>query len=283
MPSSSSPAGAPVRRGIDLATLSVVIPAFNEEERLPALLASLAGSARDAAAEADLELLETLLIDDGSTDRTRRVLSEAAASDETIRPVLELERNHGKGAAVAAGVARARGKYVLLADVDLSTPLDELWKLSAAIRRGADIAVGSRAVSGAEVDRGPAHRKVTGRAFSAVVRMMTGLGVRDTQNGFKLLRAEAARALLAEQVCPGFAFDVELLLRAELAGMRIEEVPVRYVHDPRSRVRVAPASLTMLREVGSLSLQLRPRRGAHPAPDGWPSRSLGDRTADHSD
>jgi dolichyl-phosphate beta-glucosyltransferase len=183
---------------------------------------------------------------------------------------------------VAAGVARARGEYVLLADVDLSTPLDELEKLSAAIRRGADIAVGSRAMAGAEVDRGPAHRKVTGRAFGAVVRVLTGLGVRDTQNGFKLLPADAARALLAEQICHGFAFDVELLLRADLARMRVEEVPVRYVHDARSRVRVAPASLRMLREVGELSLQLRPH-GSDADRGLWRRGAFNDRPADGAD
>ncbi len=236
-------------------SLSLVIPAYNEEARLPALLDVLASGAEAAVAAAGLELIETLIVDDGSTDRTREIL--ASASQPKLRPVLDRTENRGKGASVADGVRYARGEYVLLADVDLSTPLDELAKLSAAIESGADIALGSRAVAGAVVERGPAHRKLTGKAFAVTVRMLTGLSVRDTQNGFKLLRGEDAKRLFAEQLCPGFAFDVELLMRAKLAGLSIVEVPVLYVHDPRSRVRVGSASLQMLREVSSLSRRLR--------------------------
>lgn len=153
----------------------------------------------------------------------------------------------------------AGGEYVLLADADLSTPLGELGRLGTAIREGADVAVGSRAVAGAAVDRGPLHRKLTGRAFSLAVRLLTGLRIRDTQNGFKLLRTATARELFAEQLCPGFAFDVELLLRARQAGLRVVEVPVLYVHDPRSRVRVGRASVEMLAEVSRLALRFRTR------------------------
>ncbi len=236
-------------------TLSLVIPAYNEQARLPALLETLVGSADDAVEEAGLELLEILIVDDGSTDRTRAMLAEAAGP--RIKPVLERSENRGKGASVADGVRRARGDFVLIADVDLSTPLDELHKLSAAIRAGADLAVGSRTVPGAVVERGPAHRKLTGRAFSVTVEALTGLGVSDTQNGFKLLPTKVAKALFAEQLCAGFAFDVELLMRARQAGLSIAEVPVLYVHDPRSRVRVGPASLQMLRDVAIVAYRLR--------------------------
>jgi dolichyl-phosphate beta-glucosyltransferase len=263
-----------------MATLSLVIPAYNEEARLPALLDVLAGSAEAAVADAGLELLETLVVDDGSTDRTREIL--AAASQPKLAPVLDYSENRGKGAAVAAGCRRARGDYVLLADVDLSTPLGELSKLTDAIRAGADLAVGSRAVAGAMVERGPAHRKLTGKVFGSTVRALTDLDVRDTQNGFKLLPAEAAKELFAEQLCPGFAFDVELLMRAKLAGLRIAEVPVLYVHDERSRVQVGRASVQMLRDVVLLSRRLKPRRTAGAAPLArrpW----LGELPADDSD
>jgi glycosyltransferase involved in cell wall biosynthesis len=248
-----------------LATLSIVIPAYNEEARLPALLDALADSAGAAVDAAGMELLEVLVVDDGSDDRTPQILAEAESANPKLTPVLGAGENRGKGAAVAAGVQRAKGQYVLLADVDLSTPLEELHKLTAALREGADVAIGSRAIPGAVVERGPAHRKLTGKAFSATVRMLTGLDVRDTQNGFKLLPADVARRLLAEQICPGFAFDVELLLRADLAGLRIAEVPVLYIHDSRSRVRVASASLRMLRDVTELSYRLRPRSSARAA------------------
>jgi glycosyltransferase involved in cell wall biosynthesis len=244
------------------ATVSIVIPAYNEEARLPALLEKLTAEAESAAAEAGLRLHETLIVDDGSTDRTRRMLEAAAAEDDGLKPILEFDRNRGKGAAFAAGALRAEGDYVLLADVDLSTPLGELKKLTAALEAGADLAIGSRAVPGAVVERGPLHRKVTGNTFNGAVRLLTGLRVKDTQNGFKLFPAEVVQRYAARQTCPGFAFDVELLMRAQLDGLRIAEVPILYLHDARSSVQVASASSQMLREVAGLAYRLRLRRGA---------------------
>lgn len=243
-------------------TLSLVIPAYNEEVRLPALLETLAAEAGDAVAAAGMRLREVLIVDDGSRDRTRQMLEAAGAESEWLRPVLEFDRNRGKGAAFAAGAARAEGDYVLLADVDLSTPLGELSKLTAAIEAGADIAIGSRAVPGAVVERGPLHRKVLGNTFNGAVRLMTGLRVRDTQNGFKLFPTEPLKRYVAQQTSPGFAFDVELLMRARRDGLRIAEVPILYLHDARSSVRVVSASPRMLQEVAGLAYRLRLRKGA---------------------
>ncbi|HEU4906785.1 MAG TPA: dolichyl-phosphate beta-glucosyltransferase [Solirubrobacterales bacterium] len=248
------------------ATLSLVIPAYNEEERLPALVETLKTSAADAVSAAGMELLEVVVADDGSGDRSREILRVAAEGDERLQPVFAYKENRGKGAAVAAGVERARGDYVLLADVDLSTPLEELPKLTAALDDGADVAIGSRAVPGAVVERGPVHRKITGSTFNGAVRLLTGLRLRDTQNGFKLFPAAAAKQMLAEQTCPGFAFDVELLMRVDRAGLRIAEVPVLYLHDERSRVPVAAASVEMLKDVSGLAYRLRWRgRGGRAA------------------
>ena len=218
---------------------------------------ALALEAAGAAGAAGMELLEVLVVDDGSTDRTPELLAAAAAESPWLKPVRAYEANRGKGAAFAAGVERARGEYVLLADVDLSTPLGELPKLSEAIRDGADIAIGSRAVPGAVVERGPRHRKVLGESFNGAVRLLTGLRLRDTQNGFKLFPTAPARQLLAEQTCPGFSFDVELLMRADRAGMKIAEVPILYEHDERSSVRVGPAGAKMLRDLIGLAYRLR--------------------------
>jgi dolichyl-phosphate beta-glucosyltransferase len=242
-----------------MANLSIVIPAYNEEVRLPALLEKLAAEAEKAAAAAGMRLHEVLIVDDGSTDRTRELLEAGAAENERLHPVLPYDRNHGKGAAFAAGALRAAGDYVLLADVDLSTPLNELAKLTAAIEAGADVAIGSRAVPGAIVERGPVHRKVTGNSFNGAVRLLTGLRVKDTQNGFKLFPTQAAKRYAAQQTCPGFAFDVELLMRADAEGLRIAEVPILYMHDLRSSVSVASASPRMLREVAGLTYRLRLR------------------------
>jgi dolichyl-phosphate beta-glucosyltransferase len=240
-------------------SLSLVIPAFNEEARLPALLRTLE-SAPGVVAETGMELLEVLVVDDGSSDGSKGILRTAGAEAPLLRPLTQFDRNRGKGAAVASGVKEARGDYVLVADVDFSTPLEELGKLVAAVRGGADVAIGSRAVEGAEVDRGPAHRKLSGKVFNGAVRALTGLRLHDTQCGFKLLPTLLAKALLAEQICPGFAFDVELLLRADQAGMKIVEVPVIYIHDDRSRVSVASASLQMLKDVFALSYRIRMQR-----------------------
>lgn len=242
-------------------TLSVVIPAYNEEARLPALLEKLGAEAEAAVAAAGMRLQEVLVVDDGSSDRTAELLRAAGAENELLEPVLDYKRNHGKGAAFAAGVRRAKGDYVLLADVDLSTPLGELGKLTAALQRGADVAIGSRAVPGAVVERGPLHRKVMGNTFNGAVRLMTGLKVRDTQNGFKLFPTEAVKRYAARQTSPGFAFDVELLMRAQREGLRIAEVPILYMHDTGSRLRVVSASPQMLREVAGLTYRLRLRKG----------------------
>lgn len=246
----------PARRP-GLSTLSIVIPAYNEQARLPALFEALASEAEDAVAAAGMELAEVLIVDDGSTDRTATMLRDAAAGNPQLVPVCAYEHNRGKGAAFAAGVERARGDYVLLADVDLSTPLGELRKLTAAIEAGADIAIGSRAVPGAVVERGPRHRKVLGESFNGAVRMLTGLRLRDTQNGFKLFPAAAAKRLAAAQTCPGFAFDVELLMRADREGLEIAEVPILYLHDARSSVRVGSAGIKMLMDVSGLAYRLR--------------------------
>lgn len=247
--SASGPGGA--------ATLSLVIPAYNEEARLPALLETLATSAEVAVADAGFALREILVVDDGSDDGTSAILAEAVATHLKLGAVRAGSENTGKGAAVAAGVKQAAGEYVLLADVDLSTPLEELHKLATAIRSGADVAIGSRALDRSVVDRGPGHRKLMGRAFNRAVRSMTGLELRDTQCGFKLMPTGIAKALLAEQTCPGFSFDVELLMRADRAGLRIAEVPVVYIHDSRSRVRAVSSSYQMLRDVAGLSYRLQ--------------------------
>ncbi|HWC49125.1 MAG TPA: glycosyltransferase [Solirubrobacterales bacterium] len=242
------------------ASLSIVIPAYNEEVRLPALLEKLRAEAEKAAVDAGLRLHEVLVVDDGSTDRTRELLEAAADENGRLQGVFAYDRNRGKGAAFAAGAERATGEWVLLADVDLSTPLDELGKLTAAVEAGADVAIGSRAVAGAVVERGPLHRKVTGSSFNAAVRLLTGLRVRDTQNGFKLFPTEALKRYVAQQTCPGFAFDVELLMRADRDGLRIVEVPILYTHDLRSSVNVASASSRMLREIARLAYRLRVRK-----------------------
>ena len=210
------------------------------------------------------ELLEAVIVDDGSSDRTAAILSAAAEKQGVARPVLG-SGHRGKGGAVARGLRAAQGEYALLADVDLSTPLTDLAQLGEAIRDGADIAIGSRDVEGSKV-KAPAHRRQGGRLFNAVVRGLTGLQLRDTQNGFKLLPTAIGRELTAEQVSEGLAYDVELLVRAQAAGLRIDEVPVTYLHDEDSRVQMATASPQMLLDVARIAVRVRGGRQSQSTP-----------------
>jgi dolichyl-phosphate beta-glucosyltransferase len=236
-------------------SLSIVIPAFNEEQRLPRLIEELASSAEPMAARSGFSFLEGVIADDGSRDSTPALVREAAAVHSFVRFV-SADRKRGKGAAVAAGVRAARGDYVLLTDLDLSTPLTDLNRLAGAILEGADIAIGSRVLAGSVVKEAPAYRKRLGRGFNLTVRVLTGLGFGDTQCGFKLLATAAARELLAVQMCRGWAYDVELLMRARLADLDVVEVPVTYVHDRRSQMKVAIAAVPMFLDVVRLSLRL---------------------------
>lgn len=253
-------------------TTSIVIPAFNEERRLADLLAALAVADRDLA-DAGLDYLEAVIVDDGSSDRTAAMLRSAAEEDHRVRPVLERRENLGKGRSLREGVMAAAGTFVLFADVDLSTPLLEARKLAEGLRRpGFDIAIGSRDKPGSVVEA-PIYRRVLGTGFNFAIRRLTKLDYGDTQCGFKLMRTEVARELMIDQIIPGFAFDVELLMRAEQAGLAVIEVPVDYFHDDRSKVRVARASVTMARDLVTMSRRIRSdgkRRREKRRPEGAP-------------
>ena len=244
-------------------TLSLIVPAYNEERRLPRLIDELRGRARIDLQTAGLELVETIVVDDGSVDDGAEVLRRGADEVPGIVPLIRGGANEGKGAATAAGVRIAQGELVLLTDVDLAAPLAEAEKLRRAIDNGADIAIGSRVIDRSAVVGIPPHRRLMGRAFNGFVRALSGLPYRDTQCGFKLMRTEVARELMQEQITPGFAFDVELLMRARKRGLSIAEVPVAYNHDPDSTIAAASASFGMLRDLARLARRLRvPRRTA---------------------
>lgn len=239
------------------ATLSLVIPSYNEERRLPRLAAALRESAYDELAGAGLDLVEAIVVDDGSLDSSADVLRHEEISTPRLAPLIREGRNEGKGAAVAAGAKLARGDLVLVSDVDLAAPLREAGKLREALDAGAAIAIGSRALDPTRVTGIPLSRRAMGRTFNGLVRALSGLPYRDTQCGFKLFRTPVAQALLAEQVAPGFAFDVELLMRARRQGVRVAEVPIEYHHDPDSSIAAASASLKMAWDVARLARRLR--------------------------
>ena len=235
---------------------SVVIPAFNEERRLPAYLEGVA-----AFFDGTGESYEVIVVDDGSADATSARVRELARAHPAMR-IERFEVNHGKGFAVRAGMLMARGELRLMADADGATPIAEVKRLAAAIARGADLAVGSRSLRDQSVARKMRpHRQLVGTVFNLVVRSLGVWHVTDTQCGFKLLRGPAAADLFPDVRTRGFGFDVELLLLAQRRGFRIEEVPINWIDQPGSRVSVLREGPRMLAQVLAARLRLALGRG----------------------
>jgi len=236
------------------AALSIVIPAYNEEGRLPATLAEIvAFLQRPEMAGRGCELI---LVDDGSQDGTLALMREQAARLPGVR-VVAGARNRGKGAAVAAGVAESSGALVLITDADLSTPIEEYFKLRRRIDQGADVAIGSRGLKGSVIEiPQPVYRVLMGKVFNLIVQVLLLPGLWDTQCGFKLFQGEPAREIFALLRTDGFAFDVEALHRARCSGLAVAEVPVRWRHSAPTKVSALRHSLDMFKDVLKIRLGL---------------------------
>jgi dolichyl-phosphate beta-glucosyltransferase len=238
-----------------LPAFSVVIPAFNEAQRIGETLRQ---TIQYLAAESPQS--ELIVVNDGSQDETAEIAREALSQSLVRAELLENHPNRGKGAAVRRGLLAARLPIALFFDADLSTPLGEIPKLIEPIVSGAvDIAFGSRALDRRLIgNRQPWRREQAGRVFNLLVRMATGLPFWDTQCGFKAFRLEVCRPILETAQLGGFAFDVELLYLAHQAGLRMREVPVLWNHSEGSKVRFVEDSVRMLREVAALRLRRHP-------------------------
>ncbi len=241
--------------------LSVVIPAYNEYLRIGKSLEKI----RQYLDSKDFRS-ELVVVDDGSTDRTPELLREAAASLPTMR-VFRNEPNQGKGYSVRRGVLEARGEFALFTDADLSAPIEEADKLLAAIKsQQADAAAGSRALERQLVGiHQPWFREYAGRGFNLLVRLFTGLKIRDTQCGLKLFRRATTRRAFELQRSTGFGFDPELLFLIQRLGGKLVEVPVRWYDDPATRVRLLRDSSTMFFDL--VRLRWRVWTGKYP-PEG---------------
>lgn len=206
-------------------SLSIVVPAYNEERRLGSTLQRILQYLDSLS----LSFCELIVVDDGSRDGTARLVESFCASDPRVR-LLRNPGNRGKGYSVCHGFLEAKGEWVLFTDADLSAPIEELPKLFSAIQKNnALAAVGSRALDRSLIGvRQPWFRETAGKLFNVVMRVVTGLPFRDTQCGFKLFAAEAARKICRKQQLNGFGFDVELLYIAKLHQIRVVEVPVRW-------------------------------------------------------
>lgn len=214
-------------------SLSIVIPAYNEANRLPASLEAVL-----AYAEGRFPWSEVIVVDDGSTDNTAETVE--ALGDARVR-LLRNPGNRGKGYAVRHGMLAATGDWRLFTDADLSAPIEELGRLFAEAKRtGAAVAIGSRAIDRRLISvRQSWIRETAGRIFNLAMRVMTGLSFQDTQCGFKLFTADAAQRIFKRQLLNGFGFDVEDLYIAKKLGIKVVEVPVRWAHAEGTKVGLA--------------------------------------------
>ena len=231
--------------------ISLVIPCFNEEGRIDATL-----ERSIAFLESRGEPWEIVVVDDGSLDATSDVVRRRSGASRRVR-LLRNERNHGKGWAVREGFRAASGDFILFSDADLSTPIEELSRFVDKAREGFDLVIASRVVEGAEIVTPQSFsRRLSGGVFRTLVRSLGLSSFRDTQCGFKLMRRETAAPILDAVATQGFAFDVELLLRAESAGLRIAELPVPWSDAAGSKVRLFPDALRMMLDLLRLRIRL---------------------------
>ncbi|HLV34550.1 MAG TPA: dolichyl-phosphate beta-glucosyltransferase [Spirillospora sp.] len=198
--------------------LTIIIPAYNEEKRLPRSLPLI----MDFAAHQDYEV-EVIVVDDGSEDRTASVVREFQQQYPSLR-LFQVEHG-GKGHAVRAGMLRARGEYLFLCDSDLSMPVDEMARFLPPELEDYDVAIGSREVTGARRFDEPEYRHIMGRVFNGLVSLLLVSGIKDTQAGFKCFRREAAQWLFNQQTIKGWAFDVEILFRRSGAACALSKYP----------------------------------------------------------
>jgi glycosyltransferase involved in cell wall biosynthesis len=223
---------------------SIIIPAYNESSRIPAALESVVECIRRRGWPA-----EVIVVDDGSTDSTADVVRAFAANAPEVR-LVQNPGNRGKGYSVRSGLMQAQGEIVMFTDADLSSPIDEAELLFKAIRKGADIAIGSRWLERSrQTIRQPLYRQFFGRCFNAVTRAVMGLPFADTQCGFKAFTREAAHTVCQLQTIERWGFDPEILFIAIKRGFWIIEVPVSWAHDERSRMSYLKDGMRMLEDI----------------------------------
>lgn len=252
--------------------VSVVIPAYNEERRLPQTLARVATYFASQTYPSEI-----LIVDDGSTDSTTQIVEAFAKEHPSIRLIKNDHR--GKGYTVRTGMLAAQGHIVLFSDADLSTPIEDLEKILPWFERGYDIVIGSREGTGAERMQEPFYRHIMGRVFNFVVQMLTVRGIEDTQCGFKAFRDDVARDVFsrmllygdnAQKISGGMvtAFDVEVLFIGSRSGYRIKEVPVQWRYGTETKVNPLRDSYRNFRDV--LQVRWNDVRGLYSHANGRP-------------
>jgi dolichyl-phosphate beta-glucosyltransferase len=224
--------------------LSIIIPSYNEELRLPATLERIAAYLQDATRPA-----EVIVVDDGSTDQTAAVAASFAPRFQALR-VVSNGANRGKGFSVRHGMREAVSPLVIFSDADLSAPIEEADKLIVALESGYDVAIGSRAMDRSLIEvHESLFREFAGIIFNKIVRFILRLPFVDTQCGFKAFRRDRCRILFEQQRIERFGFDPELLYLARHHGLRSIEIPVRWSHSPATKVNMLHDSVQMFLDV----------------------------------
>jgi dolichyl-phosphate beta-glucosyltransferase len=233
--------------------LSVIIPAHNEENRLPSALEQVLGFLGKQSFTS-----EVIVVENGSTDKTFDVAKRFAQQYKQVR-VLQSER--GKGAAVKLGMLEARGEYRFMCDADLSMPVKEIAKFIPPALEGFDISIASREAKGAVRYNEPAYRHLGGRGVNFMIQLLILPGLNDTQCGFKCFRADAAERIFNLQTLQGWSFDIELLYIARQYRYRIHEIPIHWYHDAETKVKALPDAIRMLRDI--FRIHANARRGIY--------------------
>jgi glycosyltransferase involved in cell wall biosynthesis len=223
--------------------VSIVVPAYNEAQRIGESIKKI-----DAFVRASPLSFELIVVDDGSRDDTAATVSKSQTKGLRL---VRNEQNHGKGYTVRQGVLAASGEYVLFTDADLSAPIEELNKLlDVALKDGADVVIGSRAVDRTFIEKHQSRfRELGGIIFNKMVRLLLGLQLHDTQCGFKLFHRQKSRRIFELQTTQGFGFDAELLFLAARNGLKIRETPVRWSHSEGSKVNPVRDGLRMFSDL----------------------------------
>jgi glycosyltransferase involved in cell wall biosynthesis len=229
---------------MDNLSYSIIIPAYNESQRIAASLDKIIAYTTEQH-----WMTEILVVNDGSRDDTAEIVRQYAKSHPQVR-LIENPGNRGKGYTVRNGMSHAAGEIMLFTDADLSSPIQESRKLFAAIQAGADVAIGSRWLQAElQTERQPFHRQVFGRIFNLLLRIILGLKYKDTQCGFKAFTRQAAQALFARQRIERWGFDPELLFLSLKYGLNIAEVGVEWAHDDRSKINPVVDGFKMFTEL----------------------------------
>jgi len=233
--------------------LSIIIPAHNEERRLPGTLVQVIRFIKEQPFSAEI-----IVVENGSSDKTLEIANQFAQQHKNVRVI---QSEQGKGAAVRKGMLEAAGEYRFMCDADLSMPVDEISKFISPVGENFDIAIASREANGAVRYNEPSYRHLGGRGINFLIQMLILPGLNDTQCGFKFFRADAAKRIFQLQTLPGWSFDIEILFIARKLGYHVQEIPIHWYHHPDTKVSALRDAMHMIQDI--FRIHANARRGMY--------------------